>query len=406
MGIQVSIIMPSYNRYPLNLLSLQVLERQDCGLSNFEVILIDDASTDGTPLLRGYRAPYTFRYMRNHIKLGCSVTRNIGLRVARGSILIFMDAEVLVKPDFIRQHVRWHHSATSWLVTSRYTHRLFSHLFGQYNTYQKSLLTAMLEERPSVQSKLLSALGVPDLSAELLPACLAKLKQPLLMLDRAQLDQEPELLQWSAPRQQDSAIVQAFHDRFRMPWLAATTMNHSIRRDVALSIGGFDESFVNPGLEDYEYGYRLNQRGVQFVFDPAIAVFHQEHPILKERRSGGTSNLILFQRKHAGLDVALMSLPRVQVYDFAYMDRVLAEKERLDKDGRGRFRRFWKAQLRMLKRIPILMHHNRPIKDLLSNCGYNEKGAAYLELLKWERDELERLGFVHSARLYDILTDL
>jgi cellulose synthase/poly-beta-1,6-N-acetylglucosamine synthase-like glycosyltransferase len=63
--IEVSIIIPSYNKYPLNLLTLYSLEKQNFDFSKMEVLLIDDASEDQTSeLLENYQPPYHFNYIR------------------------------------------------------------------------------------------------------------------------------------------------------------------------------------------------------------------------------------------------------------------------------------------------------------------------------------------------------
>ncbi|MDF2680659.1 MAG: glycosyltransferase, partial [Brevibacillus sp.] len=104
MSIDVTVILPSYNRYPLNLLTLYSLENQTFDPSRMEVILIDDASTDKTHSLQYYRPPYSFQYIRNCRNEGRSKTRNKGIKAAKGEILIFLDAEVIVDPDFVNNH--------------------------------------------------------------------------------------------------------------------------------------------------------------------------------------------------------------------------------------------------------------------------------------------------------------
>ncbi|MFP3416038.1 glycosyltransferase family 2 protein, partial [Bacillus sp. SIMBA_074] len=80
MSTEVTVILPSYNRYPLNLLTLYSLENQTFDFAKMEVILIDDASTDGSHALEHYRPPYPVRYIRNTTNAGRSKTRNIGIQ--------------------------------------------------------------------------------------------------------------------------------------------------------------------------------------------------------------------------------------------------------------------------------------------------------------------------------------
>jgi GT2 family glycosyltransferase len=51
----------------------------------------------------------------------------------------------------------------------------------------------------------------------------------------------------------------------------------AIRREVFADVGGFDESYTRPCIEDIELGYRLRLGGWRTVLDPAIQVKHLKH---------------------------------------------------------------------------------------------------------------------------------
>lgn len=46
------------------------------------------------------------------------------------------------------------------------------------------------------------------------------------------------------------------------------------RRDVFLELGGFDETFRKPSVEDIEFGYRLSKAGHGILCDPSLQVCH------------------------------------------------------------------------------------------------------------------------------------
>jgi glycosyltransferase involved in cell wall biosynthesis len=48
----------------------------------------------------------------------------------------------------------------------------------------------------------------------------------------------------------------------------------AIRRDVFLSVGGFDEAYDRPSVEDIELGYRLTDAGHRIRLDPELRVKH------------------------------------------------------------------------------------------------------------------------------------
>ncbi len=66
---------------------------------NYEVILVDDGSTDSTPKIA---AKYpTVRYFRHEKNLGLSVARNTGIAAATGEIIVFTDADCRADEDWL-----------------------------------------------------------------------------------------------------------------------------------------------------------------------------------------------------------------------------------------------------------------------------------------------------------------
>ena len=143
-SIEVSVIIPTYNRFPLNLLTLYSLERQSFDSGRFEVILIDDGSTDETfQELTNYHAPYSYKYVKCLTNMGRAKVRNKGIDCARGSILIFLDAEMIVDPNFISLHVKEQQKSEKVVVTGAF------HLKNVYTTFFPAI-----EEDPNIVSLL------------------------------------------------------------------------------------------------------------------------------------------------------------------------------------------------------------------------------------------------------------
>lgn len=97
----LSIIVIAYNEehyLPQNLDSLAHQTERD-----FEVIVVDSNSTDGTAAVaREYagRLP-AFRFLKLPQALGPAYGRNKGAEIAAGQRLLFLDADTVLKPDFI-----------------------------------------------------------------------------------------------------------------------------------------------------------------------------------------------------------------------------------------------------------------------------------------------------------------
>ena len=84
-GLSFSLIVPTYNRLPILRKCLEALEAQTLSSKNFEVIVVDDGSSDGTEaLLSQYRPPFRFQYLRQ-TNSGTGAARRIGVAHASGA---------------------------------------------------------------------------------------------------------------------------------------------------------------------------------------------------------------------------------------------------------------------------------------------------------------------------------
>jgi len=107
--VEVSVIIPTYNRWWILGKSLEALFNQSYPKDKYEIILIDDGSTDDTETMIESLSPSCkFKYLRNEKRMGIPRTRNRGIRKARGEYIIFTDSDVVVIPDFIAQHMSYH----------------------------------------------------------------------------------------------------------------------------------------------------------------------------------------------------------------------------------------------------------------------------------------------------------
>jgi hypothetical protein len=95
----VSIIMPTWNR--ASVLSDAITSIQAQRFIDWELIVVDDGSTDDTPqVVDAFLPDKRIRYHRiDHA--GQSVARNFGLKAASGELVAYLDSDNLWYPDFL-----------------------------------------------------------------------------------------------------------------------------------------------------------------------------------------------------------------------------------------------------------------------------------------------------------------
>ncbi|MFC2172739.1 glycosyltransferase family 2 protein [Acidobacteriota bacterium] len=107
--MDASIIIPTYNRERLLNRCLECLLDQDYPARKFEIIIVDDASTDQTEkVVRDKRNRGNLILLQQDKRLGPAAARNRAIPEAEGRIVIFIDSDVLVPPGFVRRHVEAH----------------------------------------------------------------------------------------------------------------------------------------------------------------------------------------------------------------------------------------------------------------------------------------------------------
>ncbi|MBE6799682.1 MAG: glycosyltransferase [Ruminococcaceae bacterium] len=102
--IFLSIIIPVYNTHLYIEQCIQSLINQDIPMSDYEIICVDDGSTDGSRgILENYKKAFNnlrVYYQKNN---GVSSARNHGLKLAKGRYVWFVDADDFIAPNILKQ---------------------------------------------------------------------------------------------------------------------------------------------------------------------------------------------------------------------------------------------------------------------------------------------------------------
>lgn len=205
--MQVSVIIPTYERCESLKRALTALSRQTFPFDDYEVIVSVDGSTDSTmEMIKGFQAPYELRTIWKP-NGGRSVARNRGIEEAKGEVLIFLDDDMEALPGLIERHFERHRSK----------HRIC--VLG-------NIPVSISDHSPPLHIHIAETVYVPFL---------ARLSSP----------------------------------NYRFQGLEFYSGNFSIRRELLLETGSFNPGYNIS--EDSELGIRIANAGIEVVFDPGAA---------------------------------------------------------------------------------------------------------------------------------------
>ncbi|WP_349409278.1 glycosyltransferase family 2 protein [Pseudalkalibacillus sp. SCS-8] len=393
MGIEVSIIIPSFNKYPQNLLTLQSLQSQDFDHEAMEVILVDDGSTDNTnEIPNEFTAKFQFKYIRLEENMGRSKTRNIGIREAEGELLIFLDAEMVVNPDFTQRHYMYHKMHEKAVLTGGLGfYNLYSFVYPDFDKYTINKIAKLVRNDRVLKRRFRS---------------FTRTKQPTQLIYPEDIASgRYKKLSYFSQIPLDKRTIELFGEdlsEFQTPWMAFLTGNVSVKKDDLEKVGYFEESFEGWGFEDWELGYRLYKSGVTFAYKQEAASFHQEH--LTNGKSKSTEayrNFHLFQQKHMTMDVLVVVFILTGKYNRIGCHEILKQYRKLETDYPDRFEAFKASFPLLLQNVSQALAEGKPI-DKIQVYSDDQR----MEKLICDRECIQSLGgFQSLTEAFDYLID-
>ena len=100
-NIRFAVIIPAYNAEKTLSSCLESLAEQSVRKEDYEIIVVDDGSTDGTSkIAKGFNANHIFQTNK-----GPAAARNRGAREARGAIILFTDSDCVPEHNWIQEMV-------------------------------------------------------------------------------------------------------------------------------------------------------------------------------------------------------------------------------------------------------------------------------------------------------------
>ena len=111
--IDVSIVITSYNYSKYLNRSIRSAFVQNYLTEQFEIIVVDDASTDWSrEIIESYGKLIKAVFLEKNV--GLSASRNVGIRIAQGKYIIFLDADdylnrntIFIESEFLKFNLDW-----------------------------------------------------------------------------------------------------------------------------------------------------------------------------------------------------------------------------------------------------------------------------------------------------------
>jgi glycosyltransferase involved in cell wall biosynthesis len=258
---ELSVVIPTCNRRRILGEVLDALEAQR-EAPPFEIVVVDDGSTDGTfeelEVRAAARRANAAReapplHLLRQQNRGPAAARNRGVAAAAGAIVAFLGDDTVPEPGWIAAHWQAHAEA-------------------------RRASPPASDASPAAR---LAVLGYTGWHARMRPT-------PFL---RHINEQGPQF---------GYALIE---DRENVPFNFFYTSNLSLPRELLLA-EPFDEGFPDPAWEDIEASYRLFRRGLRLVYRPQARVRH-DHPTdfrrFCERQERAGFGAVIFARKHPEL---------------------------------------------------------------------------------------------------------
>ena len=252
-NIYFSIIIPSYNSRTELINTLKYLAKQDFSRNEYEVIVVDDGSSDNTrqaltdfvkqhPSLniKAIHFPRVIERKAGDSRFRAGLARNLGVKHSEGKLLAFLDSDILTPPDYLKR-LKKEHEKADLVLLKRYHLKPKASIEDLFSAYKNLKDLYYIEEKKY----------------------------------------------WGN-------FYNKGFDRVECPWKYVCTYGLSLSKKDFEELGAFGKNFIFYGFEDTDLGWRLFKRNKKFLLSD-IKVYHQN----SSAQTGHWNSVLLRQRQLA-----------------------------------------------------------------------------------------------------------
>lgn len=228
-----SVVIPTYNRSQILLECIEALYKQSVSIKDYEVIIVDDGSTDNTATvvknLRKFHPNLYYHFQKNQ---GQGVARNNAIKKAKGKVIVLIGDDIIATHDFLFEHQKLH-----------YAHPEENSAVLGFTAWHPKLQINSFMRWMTDGSTVLGKFGGHQFAYEKLQG-------------------------------KEQADFNFFY-----------TSNISLKRSL-LNKFSFDQSFSGYGWEDIELGYRLSKEANLKIYYNASAIAYHDHFMTEDSLKG------------------------------------------------------------------------------------------------------------------------
>lgn len=233
--IKFSIVIPAYNNKEVLSNTLTALNLQKgYGMEDYEVIVVDDGSPEKLiDSIREIPVNYTLNYLYlERTPNSCRASaRNKGLAKAVGEIVIFLDSDMVVDANYLKEIDRcFKMDKNICLIATRFY-------------IDKPIEADNIRNQTLFDTYKFKKCGLNNFESRHIVFDMAAYNMSIL----------------------------------KTPWLFVFSCNMAVLKKNLEAVGGFDDSYKGWGHEDIDLGYKLHKSGVKIVQNTKIEAVHQYH---------------------------------------------------------------------------------------------------------------------------------